>query len=87
MQRLEYLHSCGFLHCDLKPANFAIGYGDKSHIIYLMDYGLCVPYKDLKTGEHKPYKEGKTLKGNMRFASANAQLGAGNHEISGDFVS
>jgi len=76
LQRLEYLHSCGFLHCDLKPANLAIGYGDKSHIIYLMDYGLCVPYKDLKTGEHKPFKEGKTLKGNMRFASANAQLGA-----------
>jgi len=76
LQRLEYLHSCGFLHCDLKPANFAIGYGDKSHIIYLIDYGLCVPFKDLKTGEHKPFKEGKTLQGNMRFASANAQLGA-----------
>ena len=78
MQRLEYLHGCGFIHNDLKPANIAIGYGERSHVIYLMDYGLCDPYKDLKTGEHKPYKEGKALRGNMRFASVNAQLGAGN---------
>ncbi len=70
------MHGCGFIHNDLKPANIAIGYGEKSQRIYLMDYGLCVPYKDLKTGEHKPYKEGKTLRGNMRFASVNAQLGA-----------
>ena len=73
--RIEYIHSKGFIHRDVKPDNFLIGKLSKKELIYIIDFGLAKRYKDPKTGAHIPYDEGKSLIGTARYASINTHLG------------
>ena len=75
VSRLEFIHSKNFLHRDIKPDNFLVGRGNKSGIIYAIDFGLAKKYKDPKTGLHIPYRDGKNLTGTARYASINTHLG------------
>lgn len=40
INRLEYLHSKGYIHRDTKPENFVMGLEKDSKIMYLIDFGL-----------------------------------------------
>ena len=75
MSRIEYIHNKNIIHRDIKPENFLLGVKKKSHLIYLIDYGLAKKYKDSKSGKHIPYIEGKSLTGTVRYASIYTQLG------------
>ena len=75
IQRVEYIHSRGFLHRDLKPDNFLIGTGPREHYIHLIDLGLAKRYRDVKTEEHIPYRADKNLTGTARYASLWTHLG------------
>lgn len=75
LSRIEYVHSMGFIHRDIKPENFLTGLKKKSHLIYMIDYGLAKRYTDLKTGQHIPYIEGKQLTGTVKYASVYTHLG------------
>ncbi|KAG5060760.1 hypothetical protein JHK87_001789 [Glycine soja] len=75
MTRIEYVHSKGFLHRDIKPDNFLMGLGRKANQVYIIDFGLAKRYRDSSTNRHIPYRENKNLTGTARYASCNTHLG------------
>uniref|UniRef100_A0A914EDR4 Protein kinase domain-containing protein n=1 Tax=Acrobeloides nanus TaxID=290746 RepID=A0A914EDR4_9BILA len=40
LKRLEALHLSGWIYRDVKPQNFAIGIGEKSSTVYILDFGM-----------------------------------------------
>ena len=75
IDRVEFIHSKKIIHRDIKPDNFAIGYGNKSHIVYILDFGLSKKYWSSSHKRHIPFIKGKKLTGTARYASINALSG------------
>eukprot|EP00445_Apocalathium_hangoei_P091047 CAMPEP_0204245708 /NCGR_PEP_ID=MMETSP0361-20130328/97771_1 /ASSEMBLY_ACC=CAM_ASM_000343 /TAXON_ID=268821 /ORGANISM="Scrippsiella Hangoei, Strain SHTV-5" /LENGTH=415 /DNA_ID=CAMNT_0051218917 /DNA_START=59 /DNA_END=1308 /DNA_ORIENTATION=+ len=75
INRVEYVHAKNFIHRDIKPDNFLIGLGKKANQVHIIDFGLAKKYRDPKTQQHIPYREGKSLTGTARYASVNTHLG------------
>ncbi|KDP34189.1 hypothetical protein JCGZ_07760 [Jatropha curcas] len=75
ISKIEYLHSKGFLHRDIKPDNFVMGLGRKANQVYVIDFGLAKRFRDSTTNRHIPYRENKNLTGTARYASCNTHLG------------
>ena len=84
ISRIEFLHSYGFIHCDIKPDNFVLGLKQENNMkdldknnftLYLIDYGLAEPYMNLKTKVHKKPKENQGHKGTIDFCSINSHMG------------
>ncbi|XP_024005652.1 casein kinase 1-like protein 3 [Eutrema salsugineum] len=75
LTRIEYVHSKGYLHRDIKPDNFLMGLGRKANQVYVIDFGLAKRYRDANTNRHIPYREKKYLTGTARYASCNTHLG------------
>ena len=75
IDRIEYIHSRKIIHRDIKPDNFTIGKGHKSHIVYILDFGLAKKYWSSTHKCHIPFTTGKRLTGTARYASINALSG------------
>ena len=72
------MHSKEFIHRDIKPANFLVGAGKRQNNIFIIDFGLAkkfMQYKNIKTGEHIQYRDGKNLTGTARYASIATHYG------------
>ena len=75
IDRIEYIHSRKIIHRDIKPDNFTIGKGKKSHIVFILDFGLAKKYWSSTHKCHIPFVKGKRLTGTARYASINALSG------------
>ncbi|KAK8917528.1 hypothetical protein H634G_08915 [Metarhizium anisopliae BRIP 53293] len=72
ISRIEFIHSKGLLHRDIKPDNFLLGVGKRGNILYTIDFGLAKEYRDV---EHYRTLEGRVLCGTARYASINNHNG------------
>jgi serine/threonine protein kinase len=77
LDRIEYVHSRGVVHRDIKPDNLLIGSGDRIYLIYLIDFGLAKRFIHCSTGDHIPPRDDKCLLGTPRFASIHNHMGKG----------
>ena len=73
LERIEFLHSKGLLHRDIKPDNFVIGRGENKRKIFLIDFGLSDFYQN-EDGELVEWKELTYMIGNLKFGSINCQF-------------
>jgi len=73
---IENLHKRHIIHRDIKPENFVVGLNKKNkNKLYIIDFGLSKRFRNPKTGEHIPYKDGKNLVGTARYSSIYTHLG------------
>jgi len=75
LDTLEYIHSKGYTHNDVKAANLLLGLGKDSNNVYLVDFGLCVKY--MRGEQHKEYKPDprKAGDGTVEYCSRDAHIG------------
>lgn len=52
-----------------------MGLHENSHIVHLVDFGLCKKFRDKKNHQHIPYREGRNFIGTVRYCSINSHFG------------
>ena len=70
---IKEIHEKGVVLRYLKPGNMVIGRKENKDYIYLIDFEIAKKYK--RNGQHKYYKEGKSVKGNRKYISINTHFG------------
>lgn len=78
LERIEFIHSKGILHRDIKPKNIVMGNHPEVNTVYLIDFGTGKKFRDDETGQHKGYREDKRIVGCARYSSINSHLGIEN---------
>merc|ERR1719220_2841638 len=77
LDSLEYLHSMGYVHKDLKGNNmiYKRGHTDINDKIYLVDYGLASRY--IHMGIHRPFEpdQRSAHEGTLEYVSRDGHLG------------
>merc|ERR1712228_770997 len=77
INRLEYIHSRGFIHRSVSPDVFATGLGLRSHRIFIFEFGFARKFM-WSTGKHITLRQGKLpflRLVDQQFTSINADKG------------
>ena len=80
LDAIEYIHSQGFINRDIKPENFLLGLGTKSHVVHLIDFGIARRWELSTIATHvssSAAEGGAGVIGTLKFASVYAHLGQG----------
>ena len=72
---LQFIHSCNFVHQDIRPSNIIMGIGDDANVAYIIDFGLSKEFRDPRTHLHIPFDNTLGLTGTPTFASISSHLG------------
>jgi len=70
---IKHIHNKGFIHRDIKPDNFTLGYTDPTKL-FCIDFGLARKYIK-RNGEHIPFTDDKKFCGTARYASIASHIG------------
>mmetsp|Transcript_8888 Transcript_8888/g.22394 ORF Transcript_8888/g.22394 Transcript_8888/m.22394 type:complete len:355 (+) Transcript_8888:126-1190(+) len=76
VRAIYYMHENHVCHRDLKPENLLLGRGESEGLVHLIDFGLAKRFRDPTSLQHIEYREGKIVKGTLRYASLSACRGA-----------
>ena len=68
---IKSVHESGFVHRDVKPDNFVIGFGNSHNRNILIDFGLSVSFINKDTMQHKDYIHKHQFTGSFRYSSIN----------------
>lgn len=72
LDRLEQLHVQGLVHRDVKPTNFARGWGDNASTVFVLDMGLADQFWDDASDCHVALCKDAGFAGSVAFASRHA---------------
>uniref|UniRef100_A0A915JV23 Protein kinase domain-containing protein n=1 Tax=Romanomermis culicivorax TaxID=13658 RepID=A0A915JV23_ROMCU len=76
---LKDVHEIGYLHRDVKPANFAVDCHPNSRstrgLVYIFDFGLCRQYKNMESGRLREPRNSVPFRGTVRYASIDVLSG------------
>ncbi|KAI6022061.1 putative casein kinase i alpha [Pisolithus marmoratus] len=74
ISRLQYIHSNGYIHGDIKLQNILQGLGDEVQTIFIIDFGIA--------RNHVPFRHTCSVTSTPAFTSINSHLGAelGHHD-------
>lgn len=81
--RLQYIHSKGFIHQDIKPSNLLLGTGKAGNLVYITDLGLACERSTAKEVARYYHTDRPRLIGTQLFASYRGHLGVGKRDIPG----